>query len=302
MNLRASRALVGMFAILLACSPFQAEAAIRNDYANGRFVRQLNRGFKAFYARKFVVAEAAFTRALAIIPDNTLAMAFEDAAATYIPGGLDRLHDAAQRAVAQHPRYDGYVKLGFVQLFESQSGLDDTSNAQRQFSRAYAMQPNAAAAHVGRGIAAMRARSLNAAKGEFLVALQANPTDALAGEYIGSIYQADLKEPQIALRYALTVGNAVPDYADIQFHIGSILNDLHQRSAAIDYLTHGLELDSGRVGEAGQFGLTLLAQVYIADHKMNDAKRVLAAAVHENLDAGFASTLLAKIAKGDYNH
>lgn len=297
------RALAATLAIVSALLPIQSRGAVRNDYANLSFVRVLDAGMRNFYARKSAKAESDFERALRIIPDNTLALAFEDAAATYLPGELDRLADRAERAASLHPRqYGARVRLGFVDLFESLGGLDDSSNAQEQLALAEEIQPEGGAAHVGQGILDLRGGNLSRAKREFLAALQANPNDALAGEYLSEIYQTDLKEPRKALHYSLTVVDLVPQYADIRFHAGSILNDLHQPGEAAGYVTQGLELDTGRVGEAGQYGLTLLAQIYIAQHKLNDAKRVLAAAVHENLDAGYASTLLAKISKGDYNH
>ncbi|MEO6912664.1 MAG: hypothetical protein ABI182_01410, partial [Candidatus Baltobacteraceae bacterium] len=276
---------------------------VRNDYANPSFVHVMNAGMRDFYARKFAAAESDFELALRLIPDNTLAMSFEDAAATYLPGELDRLADQAVHAAGLHPRrYDLRVRLGFIDLFESLRGLDDSSNAQAQWGLADRIQPGGAAAHVGSGILDLRRQNLSRAKRQFLTALQADPNDALANEYLSAIYQTDLKEPLPALRYALTVVDLVPQYADIRFHAGSILNDVHQPSEAVKYVTQALELDTGRVGEAGQYGLTLLAGIYIAQHKLNDAKRVLSAAVHENLDAGYASTLLAKISKGDYNH
>ncbi len=303
MSLRGSAVLTIVVAILAALLPSPSWAGVRNDYANLSFVRALNAGMHNFYARKFAGAESDFVIALKIIPDNTLALAFEDAAATYIPGEPARQVQRAERSVALNPaRYDARVALGFAQIFESLRGLDDFSNAKAQFALAVQLQPDGAAARVGQGMLYLRERNLNRGKHEFLAALETNPNDALAAEYLGSIYQTDLKEPRLALRYALTVVDLVPQYADIHFHVGSILNDLDQPGAAIAYLTQGLELDTGRVGEAGQYGLTLLAGIYIAGHKLTDAKRVLAAAVHENLDAGYASTLLAKISKGDYNH
>ena len=66
--------------------------------------------------------------------------------------------------------------------------------------------------------------------------------------------------------------NLVPGYADIAFHIGSLLYDLKQPQAAIGYVKRGLDLDTGHVGEAGQHGYTLLARIYIGENKLTDAK------------------------------
>jgi tetratricopeptide (TPR) repeat protein len=123
----------------------------------------------------------------------------------------------------------------------------------------------------------------------------------LAREYLGELYQIDLRDPQRGLAYVIDVPNLVPGYADILFHIGSLLYDLKQHDAAIKYLTEGLELDTGHVGEAGQHSLTLLARIYLDDKKLDDAKRALNAAVSNNADADYARTLLDKINNGDFD-
>jgi tetratricopeptide (TPR) repeat protein len=144
-------------------------------------------------------------------------------------------------------------------------------------------------------------RSANRAKGEFLAALRADPNNVLAREYLGELYQADLRDPQRGLSYVIDVPNMVPQYADIFFHIGSLLSDLAQPDAALKYLQEGLALDTGHVGEAGQHGLVLMGQIYINEHKLDDAKRVLQLAIDSDTDPIIAKTLLDKITSGAYN-
>jgi tetratricopeptide (TPR) repeat protein len=92
----------------------------------------------------------------------------------------------------------------------------------------------------------------------------------------------------------------VPDYADIYFHIASVMHDLGQYEAAVGYATRGLQADIGHVGEAGQHGYTLLARIYLDEKKPEDARRVLKASINAGTDVAYASTLLKKIDDGAY--
>jgi Tfp pilus assembly protein PilF len=174
-------------------------------------------------------------------------------------------------------------------------------DAREEFNAAVGIDANAQAAHIGLGILRENERSANRAKIEFLAALHADPNNVLAREYLAGIYQVDLRDPQGGLRYAIAVPNLVPDYADIQFHIASIMDDLQQYDAAIAYAKAGLALDSGRVGEAGQYGDTLIAQILLKQKKVADAKKYLEEAVANDADGIYARKLLDRIAKGDYD-
>jgi hypothetical protein len=91
------------------------------------------------------------------------------------------------------------------------------------------------------------------------------------------------------------VPNVVPAYADIDFHIASVLDDLRQFPAAVDYATRGLEIDVGHVGEAGQHGYTLLGRIYIDEKRPDDARRVLRASVAAGVDVDYAQALSARL-------
>jgi tetratricopeptide (TPR) repeat protein len=134
-----------------------------------------------------------------------------------------------------------------------------------------------------------------------LAALRRDDNNILAREYLAQIYQADLRDPQRGLAYVIDIPNLAPDYADIYYHIASLFDDLGQPDAALKYATLGLEKDIGHVGEAGQHGYTLLARVYLGQRKTADARRVLRAAIAANADAAFATTLLRKIDRGEYD-
>jgi tetratricopeptide (TPR) repeat protein len=131
-----------------------------------------------------------------------------------------------------------------------------------------------------------------------VAALESDPYNVLAREYLSRIYQIDLKDPQRALTTIIDVPNLVPDYADIDFHLASLLQDLGQYDAAIGYATRGLQADVGHVGEAGQHGYTLLAQIYMQQKKPDDARRVLRASISAGSDVAYASTLLRKLDGG----
>ena len=251
------------FAIALWTSSCLASAhaagAGRNDYANPRFMSPFASGLNHFYRREFAAAQADFAVAVGVVPDNTLAISFLDAAASHRDGSLEALTNGAEDAVSATPKdYVAHVRLGFAYLFEGLVGRDRAQDARDEFNAAVALDNGAPAARVGLGIMRANERSSNRAKTELLAALRANPSDVLAREYLGQLYQTDLHDPARGLAYMIDVPNLVPQYADIAFHIGSVLFDLHQPEAAIRYLERGLELDVGRVGEAGQHGDTLL--------------------------------------------
>ena len=274
---------------------------MRNDYADANFTRPLGAGLRAFYARDFATARKEFEAALAVIPDNTLALSFLNATAAQTPGDLDTLVNAEEDALAKAPKSElAHVRLGFSYMFSTVAGRDRTVDAREELNAAVALHPSSQAAHTGLGIMRNTERSANRAKTEFVAALSADPNNVLAREYLAQIYQIDLKDPQRALATIIGVPNVVPDYADIDFHLASLLEDLGQYPAAITYATRGLQTDVGHVGEAGQHGYTLLARIYLDQKKLDDAKRVLRASITAGTDVAYANTLLKKIDDGAY--
>ncbi|MFN2459701.1 MAG: tetratricopeptide repeat protein [Candidatus Velthaea sp.] len=288
-------------ACLLACLAAGPAAAVRNDYANAAFNASLSAGLRAFYTRDFASARKEFEKALAVVPDNTLAISFLNATAVQTPGELDALINAEEDVLGKAPKsYIAHVRLGFSYMFASLSGRNRDVDAREELNSAVTLAPGAQAAHVGLGIMREGERSANRAKVEFLAALEADKNNVLAREYLARIYQVDLKDPQRGLAYVIDIPNVVPDYADIYYHVASLLDDLKQPDAAIKYATRGLETDVGHVGEAGQHGYTLLARIYLDEKKLDDARRVLRASISANTDTAYAQTLLRKLDNGDY--
>ncbi len=278
-----------------------AAGSVRNDYANPKFDEPFKSGLKHFYAREFKDAESDFEKSLLAVGDNTLAISFLNAAAVQ-NGDLDVLTNLEEDASAGAPKnYLNHVRLGFSYMFQSETGRDRTEDARDELNQAVMLDPEGAAAHVGLGILRFNDRSANRAKTELQIALRADPNNVLAREYLGQLYQTDLRDPERGLAYVIDVPNVVPTYADIQFHIGSLLADLHEPDLAIKYLQNGINLDSGHVGEAGQHGYTLIARIYIDEHKLGDAERYLDDAVAADVDTIYAHTLLAKIKAGEYD-
>ena len=276
--------------------------ASRNDYTNRGFVDRVDAGLKHFYAREFKKAQDEFERAVAIVPDNTLAISFLNAAAAQQPGALDVLTNVEEDAASGAPKnYVNHVRLGFSYMFQSVAGRDRTQDAREELNAAIALDPDGAAAHVGLGIMRFNERSANRSKTELLAALRTDADNVLAREYLGQLYQSDLRDPQRGLSYLIDVPNLVPQYADINFHIGSLLHDLHESDAAIGYLKKAIALDAAHVGEAGQHGYTLLGRIYIEQHDLKSATSILNAAVANDVDTIYARTLLAKIKAGDYD-
>jgi Tfp pilus assembly protein PilF len=297
------RALAAVFAVLLlAAAPApKSSPAPRNDYANTAFTAPLGQGLKAFYSRDFGGARKGFEDALAVIPDNTLALSFLNATAAQTPGTLDGLIDAEEEQLAKNPKSAlAHVKLAFSYLFASLTGRDRSVDAREELNAAVQLDADSQAAHTGLGIMREGDRSATRAKTEFLAALKTDPQNVLAREYLARIYQIDLKDPHRALTMIIDVPNLVPDYADIYFHLASVMHDLGQFTAAVEYATRGLQADVGHVGEAGQHGYTLLARIYLDEKKPDDARRVLKASITANADTLYASSLLKKIDDGAY--
>ncbi len=282
-------------------APKAAPAQSRDDYANAAFTAPLGEGLRAFYTRDFPAARKGFESALAIVPDNTLALSFLNAAAAQTPGDLDALVDAEEDALAKNPKNPlSHVRLGFSYMFASLTGRDRNVDAREELNAAVMLDPTSQSAHTALGIMRESERSANRAKTEFVEALTTDPQNVLAREYLALIYQTDLKDPQRALSQIVNVPNLVPDYADIYFHIASLMHDMGQYSAAIGYATRGLQADVGHVGEAGQHGYTLLARIYLDEKKPDDARRVLKASISAGTDVAYAATLLKKIDDGAY--
>jgi len=98
--------------------PAGSGAKDRNDYANALFTAPLAVGLKHFYGRSFKEAQADFERALAVIPDNTLAIFFLNASAAQQTGELDVLTNIEEDAVGGAPKsYVNHVRLGVTYLF-----------------------------------------------------------------------------------------------------------------------------------------------------------------------------------------
>jgi tetratricopeptide (TPR) repeat protein len=275
-----------------------ARAASGDAYGDATFVTDLDAGLHAFYTRDFVAAQSAFAAAVARRPENTFAIAFLDAAAVHRPGALDALITAAEDRVASGRSYDAQVQLGFAYAFAGSAGASRDADARDAFDAALAIDPDRAGAHDGLGILREDARSTNRAKIEFQTALAHDPNDVLAREYLALLYQVDLHDPVRGLATIADVPNLIPAYADIDFHLASMLYDAHQPDAAIVYATRGLELDAGHVGEAGQHGFTLLARIYLDRNALADARRVLHASIADDVDAAYAATLLHRIDAG----
>jgi hypothetical protein len=289
--------LVAGLAFILALA---VPAAPPDAYADGTFVDDLDAGLHAFYTRDFANAQQRFAAAVGRAPENTFAIAFLNAAAAHRPGALDALIESEEDRAAARPSYVAHVQLGFSYAFAAASEGHDDGDARDEFAAAAALDPARAAAHDGLGILREDARSKNRAKIEFQTALARDPNDVLAREYLALLYQVDLKDPVRALGYIIGVPNLIPGYADIDFHIASVLYDVHQADAAVAYATRGLELDVGHVGEAGQHGFTLLARIYLDRKQLADARRVLHASIASDVDAAYAQTLLRRLDAGDY--
>ncbi len=288
--------LVAAFA-LAALFPAAASAqSAPDDYANPTFVAALNAGMKQFYARDFKAAQDTFGQASKLSPENTLAMSFTDAAAAHADT-LDQLVNITEDAVSGAPKnYVNHVRLGFLYLFQSQNQRPNrVQDARDEFTAAMQTDPSRAAAHVGMGILRFNERSASRAKTEFLAALAADPHDVLANEYLGLIYQTDLQDPERALSYIIGIPNQVPQYADAWFHLGSVQFDLKQYPQAVANLKKGIALDTGHVGEAGQFGYTLSGQALMKMKQYDQARDVLQASIDAKVDVIFAQALIAKI-------
>jgi tetratricopeptide (TPR) repeat protein len=288
-------------AVLLCAVPARAGAAASNEqYSNRTFLTHISDGLLAFYSKSFAKARTDFEAALAIAPADSFALSFFNASLRNV--GVDALSEVAQQeeeAVAKNPK-DALAQthLGYTYMFMAQFQTARGPDARDAFNAALQLDPTMSAAHVGLGIYRLGDNSTSRAKAEFLAALQSSPKDVLAREYLSSIYQVDLKDPNRALAYLIDVPNLMPNYPDAFYHLGSIMDDLGQYDASIKYLKIAIDLDKGHVGEAGQYGLPLLGEVYLKVHKVAEAKLAFSEAIVYGEAPEFSQAELDKIKSG----
>lgn len=284
----------------LSAAPVIAATSSDDPYADHAFVSDLNTGLTAFYGKQFVDARADFDAALKIAPTDSLALSLMNAAVSNIgPDALDALANDEEDAVVKHPKDAiAQTRLAYTYLFQAQALPQRSSDAKDALDAAIASEPALAGAHVGLGIYRLGEESTNRAKAEFLAALASQPHDILALEYLSGIYQNDLRDPQRALTYLIDVPNLIPGYADAYFHLGSIMEDLGQYDAGVAYLKTAITLDGGHVGEAGQFGLPLLGDIYLKLHELELAKKAYADAVTFGEEPEYAKAQLDRIRSG----
>lgn len=287
-------------AALLTSPPSFAAASTEDPYADHAFVSDLNTGLSAFYSTQFEDARTDFNAALKIAPTDSLALSLMNAAVSNIgPDALDSLANDEEDIVVKHPKDAiAQTRLAYTYLFEAQTMPQRTGDAKDALDAALASEPTLAGAHVGLGIYRLGEDSTNRAKAEFLAALASQPHDILALEYLSGIYQNDLRDPQRALTYLIDVPNLIPNYADAYFHLGSIMEDLGQYDAGVAYLKTAINIDGGHVGEAGQFGLPLLGDIYLKLHELDLAKKAYADAVTFGEEPEYAKAQLDRIRSG----
>ncbi len=271
------------------------------QYSDRAFLTHVSDGLTAFYSKNFAKARTEFEAALAIAPSDSFALSFFNASLRNL--GVDALTQQSNQEeedAAKNPR-DALMqtRLGYTYLFMSQFQTARGPDARDAFNAALLIDPHMAAAHVGLGIYRLGDNSTSRSKAEFLAALANSPKDVLAREYLSSIYQVDLKDPNRALAYLVDVPNLMPNYPDAFYHLGSIMDDLGQYDAAIKYLKTAIDLDKGHVGEAGQYGLPLLGTVYLKVHKVPEAKLAFSEAIVYGEAPEFSQSELDKIKRGD---
>jgi tetratricopeptide (TPR) repeat protein len=277
-----------------------SSAPAADPFTNRTFIAHLNAGLSDFYAKQFDTARTEFNAALVVAPTDSLALSLMNAAVRNIgTDELDALANQEEDAVSKSPRDAvAQTRLAYTYLFEAQAITSRADDAKDALNAAINVDPNLAAAHVGLGIYRLQEGSTNRAKGEFLAALAAQQHDILASEYLSGIYQDDLRDPERALTYLVDVPNLVPNYADAYFHLGSIMSDLGQYDAAVTYLKTAIDMDKAHVGEAGQFGMPLLGDVYLKLHKIDLAKKAYGDAVTFGEEPEYAKSQLDRIRSG----
>jgi tetratricopeptide (TPR) repeat protein len=210
------------------------------------------------------------------VPDNTLAISFLNAAAAQQQGELDVVTNVEEDAVVRRAKELRQPRAAGV-LVHVSVGVGPRSHPgrARRVQPRRGLDPDAPAAHVGLGIMRFNERSANRAKTELLAALRADPNNVLAREYLGQLYQTDLRDPQRGLEYVIDVPNSRPKLCRHPVPHRFAAERSRQPDAAITYLRKGIALDANHVGEAGQHGYTLIARIYISQHKLKEATAVL---------------------------
>ena len=243
-----------------------------------------------------------FERALVAAPDNTLALALLNATAAQTPGALDALIAAEEDPLAADPHgYLTQLRLGFSYLFADRPARDRDADAREAFDAASRSAPGAGAPHVGLGILRENERSANRAKVEFLTALARDPERRLAREYLASIYQVDLKDPQRGLMYAIDVPNVVPRLCRHRFpHRLAAARSAAVRRPRSCTRPAASRSTSARSAKPASTAIRCWPRIYLETKRPADARRVLRASIAANVDVDYAQTLLARVDAGDY--
>ncbi|MFQ5701824.1 MAG: FG-GAP-like repeat-containing protein, partial [Acidobacteriota bacterium] len=154
-----------------------------------------------------------------------------------------------------------YNNLGIAYLAQYKP-----AEAERQFRRAVALDPNSIVGHVNIGIAALAQVHYDQAVDAFQAALRLDPDNIYAHFNLSLIYKLQGK-PEDALRETLRAADGDPRDPDIQYHIGSLYMTNREYDKAIEKFNTVLKLDPDFLSAYYSLGRAYMAKGNIVKAK-----------------------------------
>jgi tetratricopeptide (TPR) repeat protein len=201
--------------------PRSTDPAVLAGQAREREIHErFRRGIAAQEARDWMGAEPEFRRIIVLDPPEPRgSTARYDLALSEAQLGR---YDAAATLLAEALRRDSRFAAAAANLVTVELQRGDLSAARAAADRFAAIAPDAALAHYGRGLAALRAGDLATARADFRALADANPAYAVA-HYDLALIELRAGHDDAALAELARALALSPAYARARFALGTVL-------------------------------------------------------------------------------
>ncbi len=217
---------------------------------------------------RFRDAEAAYTTAVALFPEGTIAYAYRGAARLKLErwgAAIEDFHTVLDRDVRRH---DAWVNLGIAQMARG-----DTTKAVASFDQALKYNPQYVRAYLLRARAKQRLGDMAAAEADRKRAFQYHPRDPLS--YVARGVAIIAQDPEAALADFQAALQLDPNSTTaLQDAASALAERLHRNEEAIPFLDRLVRLRPDDPGSLASRGV-LLARLGRRDEAVRDARQAL---------------------------